>query len=96
MLQSCGEPDNCYIKIFKSQVSKCDFLVKIKPRTLLCRVVFNILCIKMRVLRGNTITFERTINEIRAAEMTKGHMVFIAEGDKSDATKKLSCNPWNF
>ena len=59
---------------------------------LLCRVVFGLSSIKIKekLLRDNTITLERAINEIRAAEMAESHMILIADGDKIGVARSVA------
>ena len=92
MSQSHSEPIDSYLKRLKSQALKCDFPADVKPRMLLCRVVFGLSSIKMkeRMLRDNTMTLERAINEIRAAEMTESHMNLIADGDKTGVARSVA------
>jgi hypothetical protein len=92
MSQSEGEPIDGYLKRLKSQALKCEFPPDIKSRMLLCRVVFGLSSVKLkeRMLRDNTITLERAVNEIRAAEMTENHMTLIADGDKISATRHVA------
>lgn len=87
MTQSPGEPIDTYLKRLKTQASRCEFANEIKSKMLLCRVVFGISSVKLkeRLLRDNTMTLEKAVNELRAAEMTHNQLNLIAEGDKASA-----------
>ena len=82
MNQSEDEPIDMYLKRLKTQASKCDFGDQ-KDMMLLCRVVFGSTDVKLkeRLLRDNTMTLDRAIQEIRASQVTKSQLKHIATGD---------------
>jgi hypothetical protein len=87
MSQSQGEPIDAYLKRLKTQAARCEFANEIKSKMLLCRVVFGLSSVKLkeRLLRDDTMTLEKAVNALRAAEMTQTQLSLMAEGDKAGA-----------
>lgn len=87
MSQSTGEPIDTYLKRLKTQAGRCEFDAGVKPKMLLCRVVFGISSIKLRerLLRDNAMTLDRAVNELRVAEMKRNQLDLMADGDRASA-----------